>query len=43
MHANKAGKVMYFGCIGDDERGRALSEAVAAAGIDAKFEVTQAD
>ena len=43
MHANKAGKVMYFGCIGDDERGRALSEAVAAAGIEAKFEVTQAD
>ena len=43
MHSNSAGKVMYMGCIGDDERGRALSQAVAASGIEAKFEVTQAD
>jgi len=40
MHANPAGKVMYFGCIGDDEFGRSLSTAVQEAGIESRFQMT---
>ena len=40
-HANPNGSVAYFGCIGNDAKGQALTEAVTAAGIEGKFEVTQ--
>ena len=33
MHANAQGSVAYFGCIGNDEMGRSLTEAVTAANI----------
>ena len=41
--ANPNGAVEYFGCIGNDDKGRALTEAVTAAGIGNKFEVTEAE
>lgn len=41
--ANSNGTVAYFGCIGSDAKGQALTEAVTAAGIEGKFEVTQED
>lgn len=41
--SNPNGSVAYFGCIGNDEKGQVLSDAVNAAGIEGKFEVTQAD
>ena len=41
--ANPNGTVAYFGCIGSDAKGQALTDAVNAAGIEGKFEVTQQD
>ena len=41
--ANPNGAVEYFGCIGNDDKGRALHDAVTAAGIGNKFEVTEAE
>lgn len=41
--ANPNGTVAYFGCIGSDAKGQALVDAVTAAGIEGKFEVTEAD
>ena len=41
--ANPNGAVEYFGCIGNDDKGRALTEAVTCAGIGNKFEVTEAE
>jgi len=40
MHANSSGKVMYFGCIGDDEFGRTLTTAVEESGIESRFQTT---
>ena len=42
-YANPNGSVAYFGCVGNDERGRALTEAVTAAGIEGEFEVSQTE
>lgn len=33
MHSNPAGAVAYFGCIGNDEHGQALTKAVDEAGV----------
>ena len=40
MHSNPAGKVMYLGCIGEDEFGQALTDAVSNAGVEARFQKT---
>ena len=40
MHANPQGSVGYFGCIGNDQMGRALTEAVSAVNIQGKFEIS---
>ena len=42
-HVNSAQSVSYFGCIGNDVQGQALTEAVSAAGIEAKLEVTESE
>jgi adenosine kinase len=39
-HANPGGSVAYFGCIGNDEFGKSLSEQVAKSGVDAKFSIS---
>ena len=38
--ANSNGAVGYFGCIGSDAKGQALQDAVNAAGIEGKFEIS---
>ena len=38
---NPDGNISYFGCIGEDDYGKSLSEAVASAGIDGKFSVSK--
>ena len=43
MHSNPAGSVAYFGCIGNDDKGRALTEAVTTAGIQGRFEVSETE
>ena len=40
-YINPSGKIAYFGCIGNDDFGKSLSDAVSAAGIDAKFSVSE--
>ena len=42
-YSNPNGSVAYFGCIGNDEKGQALTDAVATAGIEGKFEVNQSE
>lgn len=41
--ANSEGAVAYFGCIGNDETGRALTNEVNAAGVTAKLEVSETE
>ena len=41
MHANPQGSVGYFGCIGNDTMGSSLTEAVGAANILGKFEISE--
>lgn len=42
-HSNGEGAVAYFGCIGNDDHGRALTQAVNDAGITSKLEVSETD
>lgn len=42
-HSNPAGSVCYFGCIGNDDKGRALTEAVSAVGIEGRFEICETE
>ena len=41
--ANPNGAIAYFGCIGNDDTGRTLSNEVAAAGVTAKLEVSETE
>jgi len=42
-YAHAAGKVAYFGCIGNDAHGQALTASVNECGIDGKFQVSEAN
>lgn len=39
--ASASGSVAYFGCVGNDDKGRAMTEATTAAGVVSKLEVTE--